>query len=307
MTTRASQVLSDLHWTEKYRPHTLDDVALEPDTRTLLEAYLAAGEIPHLLLGGPPGSGKTTVSRILLDQLDCATLTLNASSERGIDVVREKIGTFVTAVSPFRWNVVFLDEADQMTPDAQTAMRNLIESYADQARFVLTANQVHRIIGPIQSRCQVLTFGRPPLKERYRILVRVLESEGIEFEKATALAYAEKFPDLRRLLHQAQRRYLTAGADGTLPPVTADSSEVTGVDLFKMLCDKSWTGLRRVAASGDFDVQQGLRDLFYAIPDNHARVGFLRHVIGRGVHETGFTPDPVVLFLAVTAEAMEGL
>lgn len=305
MTT--SQVLKELHWTEKYRPHTLDDVALEPETRTLLEAYLSAGEIPHLLLGGPPGSGKTTVARIILDTLDCATLTLNASSERGIDVVREKIGTFVTAVSQFDWNIVFLDEADQMTADAQTAMRNLIESYADQARFILTANQVHKVIGPIQSRCQVLTLGRPPLKERYRILTRVLEAEDIRYDKATALAYAEKFPDLRRLLHQTQRRYLVAGADGTLPPVSADTGETTGADLFQMLTSKSWTGLRRVTTSGDFDVQQGLRDLFYAIPDDHPRVGFLRHVIGRGVHETGFTPDPVVLFLAVTAEAMEGL
>lgn len=300
-----TDVLQEVLWTEKYRPAELEQVALEPETRQVLNSYLLCGEIPHLLFVGPPGSGKTTIARILVRSLDCRTLTLNASSERGIDTVRQKIGSFVTAVSDARWNIVFLDEADAMTSDAQTAMRNLIESYAERARFILTANYGHRIIGPIQSRCQLLMFSRPPLKERFRILAAVLKTEEIQATPQVMLSYAEHFPDLRQMLMVAQRKYLGSG-NGTLP-MAEQGIGVNGPDIFKHVTGKNWTALRNLTKSGDFDPQLGLRELFHAIPDEHPKVGFLRHVVGRGVHEMGFTPDPVILFLGVCAEATEGL
>lgn len=291
-------------WVEKYRPTSLDDMALPEDTRRLMISYLEEGEIPHLLLEGPPGTGKTTIARILYNALDCRCLTLNASNERGIDTVRSKIANFVTMQSGARWQVVFLDEADAMTSDAQTSLRNLIESYAEQARFLLTANYPHRIIGPLRSRCQEITLGAPPLKERTRVLLRVLSEEGIEVEPLLALQYAEKYPDMRRMLWAAQRSYFSN--NGVLvPPTTA--SEVDGETLYKHLLTKNWTALRHAAADDGFDPQQSLRELFYAIPDDQPKCGFLRHIIGRGVHESGFSPDPVVLFLGTCAEAMEGL
>lgn len=296
-------VIQDVLWTEKYRPEKLEDLALESDNRAILNAYLKAGEIPHLLLVGPPGSGKTTTARILYRALDCKYMVLNASNERGIDVVRNKIGTFVTAITGARWNIPFLDEADAMTADAQTALRNMIEAHADRARFIFTANKLHRIIGAIQSRCQVLIFGPPPLKERYRILAKVLKAEGIAAEVPIIMGYAERYLDLRRMLFAAQRMYL---ARGELAPVQADSG-VDGETILELLLAKNWTGLRRLTTNDAFDPQQNLRELFWAIPDDHARAGFLRHIVGKGVHETAFTPDPVILFLGVCAEAMEGL
>jgi len=298
----STDLLKDLLWVEKYRPTQLEDLALDPETRQVLSAYLAAGEIPHLLLSGPPGTGKTTVARIIHHSLDCRVLSLNASSDRGIDVVRERVGSFVTAMGIHRWNLVFLDESDAMTPDAQTALRNLIESYADQARFILTANYLHKIIGPLQSRCQLLTLGRPPLKERFRILQGVLTAEGIEAPAPVILSYAERFPDLRKMLMSAQRAFL---AHGTLPSAVVEDA-VSGTSILEMMTAKNWTGLRRLTTDGNFDPQQALRDLFWAIPDDHPRVGFLRHVIGKAVHESGFSPDPVIHFLGSLAEVMEG-
>ncbi len=295
--------IKDVLWTEHYRPTRLDDLALEPANRAVLAAYIAAGEIPHILMVGPSGSGKTTIARILHRSLDCRRLVLNASAERGIDTVREKIGMFVTMMTDARWNIVFLDEADAMTADAQTALRNLIESYADRARFIFTANKQHRIIGAIQSRCQLLMILPPPLKERYRILAHVLEQENITAEPAVVLSYAERYPDLRRMLMTVQRAYL---AHGTLPSAQSEGSK-DGVPLLDLVLKKNWTGLRRLTTTDTFDPQEGLRSLFWAVPDDHPRAGFLRHVIGRGVHESGFTPDPVVHFLGTVAEAMEGL
>lgn len=322
MTTETG-VLTDVLWTEKYRPTSLNDVALEPETRQVLQSYIDAGEVPHMLLVGPPGGGKTTIARILIGALDCQVLGLNASAERGIDIVRDKIGRFVTSMFMRRWNVVFLDEADEMTSDAQTAMRNLIESYADRSRFILTANKGHKIIAPIQSRCQVFTLGRPPLKERWRILTSVLEAEGIAADPQLVLGYAEKYPDMRKMLMTAQKAYLAnaehsddcasgngGGCDCASPralPPAVSVETVGGAELYTLLIAKDWTSLRQRSALVDFDHQQALRDMFWAVPDNHPRAGFLRHILGRGVHETGFTPDPIVLFLGTCAEAMEGL
>lgn len=297
--------VQDVLWVEKFRPTKLEEVALEPATRTLIAEYIAAREIPHLLMVGPPGSGKTTVARILYKALDCRVMTLNASMERGIDTVREKIRAFASAISGARWNVIFLDEADALTADAQTALRNLIEAYAEGARFILTANLGHKIIGPIQSRCQMLTLGRPPFQERYRILASVLATEGITAEPTTILGYAEKYPDMRRMLMAAQKAWLGTARTG-LPPAV-EGERASGTDLFKMVLEKNWTALRRQSTDGAFDHQQALRELFWSVPDEHGKAGYLRHVFGRGVHETGFTPDPVVLFLAVCAEAMEGV
>lgn len=300
-----SEVLSDLLWTEKYRPQSLDGIAMDPAVRATFQSYLEAGEIPHLLLSGPAGSGKTTLARIFMRELDCAALVLNASSERGIDTVRGKIGSFVTAKNRHRWNIVLLDESDEMTADAQTALRNLMESYAKRSRFIFTANKVHKIIGPIQSRCQAFTMGRPPLKERYRILANVLKQEGVTVVPQTVLGYAEKFPDMRRMLFATQQALLSQG-DGQLP-VTNASNVADGAQMLEWLLAFNLTAFRHLGASPEFDAQQSFRELFYAIPLDHERAGFLCHVIGKGLHESGFTPDPIVLFQAVMGEAMEGL
>lgn len=200
-------ILSSL-WVEKYRPKRLEDVALAPAYREKLSGYLRDGMIPHMLFEGPPGSGKTTVARILIDSLDCEALRLNASDERGIDVVRGKIKNFARVSSMKKFKVVFMDEADALTDDAQDALRATMEAFAAMTRFVLTCNYLTKITEPIQSRCQtgLFHFSAMPQEEMARILKTILSSEKIGYEDADVAKHiAMCYPDMRRAISLAQQ------------------------------------------------------------------------------------------------------
>ena len=160
---------SDVMWVEKYRPTKFADMVLDADHKSALEGFLEDGSIPHLLRVGAVGSGKTTIGRILAKGLDCSVLEMNASDERGIDVVRDKVKRFLMTAGLRRWRVVFLDEADQLTPDAQACLRNVIERFSEHGRFLMTANFEDKIIEAVRSRCQILRFKTLDRKKVYKL------------------------------------------------------------------------------------------------------------------------------------------
>jgi len=286
-------------WTERYRPTTLDGVALLAETRSLIEGFLAAGEIPHLLLHGPSGTGKTTLAKILVGALDCQVLSLNASKERGIDVIRGQVSTFSRAVFGKRWNIVFLDEADKLTPDAQTALRNDMETFAGKTRFILTGNFLHKVIDPLQSRCMVVELSQMPLKERFGVLVRILESEGIDFTPYAILGLVERHTDMRRLLSQAQR---VALSEGSIHNVPEDTLAGSGVQVMDAIRRKDWPVLVQLSKSPGFDHRGVLQDMFWTITEEDQSAIDNRLVIARAVDRSGYTPDAVIHFLGTCAE-----
>lgn len=291
--------LGSVLWVERYRPTDLADMALPDDTRRLLQSWLDAGEIPHVLLIGPPGTGKTAIAQILIRGIDCSVLKLNASSERGIDTIRDQVARFARSKLTGKKNTVFLDEADELTRDAQTALRNTMEQYASRTRFILTGNSGYKIIGAIQSRCSVIEQGPPPFKERARILMDIVRAELPDkaLDPDTVLSYVHAHRDMRRMISAAQ---MSVQTHGKLVPAALLS--FSGEDVFKKVVAKDYRGLVALTNDSSFDHAGALRELFFAIPDEHPQAASWRATVGKSVHESGYTPDSVVLFLATCAD-----
>jgi len=197
-------------WVEKYRPSKLDGyVWRDENQKAQVESWVKQGSIPHLLLSGSPGIGKTTLAKILLNELEIPeydVLEINASRERGIGEVRDRITNFISMMPFGPFKVVLLDEADYLTPEAQAAMRGVMEEYASTSRFILTCNHPNQIIPAIHSRCQQFHFEKIDQTEFTARAATILVEENVEFDLDTLDTYVKvTYPDLRKCINLVQQ------------------------------------------------------------------------------------------------------
>jgi len=195
---------------EKYRPRKLEDIVLTTEERLYFESLKSKEEIPNLLFAGNPGTGKTTLSKIIAtDILDCQYLYINASDENGIDTIRSKVIGFASTKSlDGKLKIVLFDECDALTLDSQKALRNVIEEYSENTRFIFTCNYLFKIIPALQSRCQIFSL-TPPLDGVLNRVVSIFKNEGItvpdtEKQKLVELVRSG-YPDLRRVINDIQK------------------------------------------------------------------------------------------------------
>ena len=194
-------------WVEKYRPTQLDNYIGNDHLKSKVSVYLESGDIPHLLLFGRAGTGKTTLAKLLVNNIDCDYLYINASDENSVDVVREKVKNFASTLGFKDMKVIILDECDYITPNAQAALRNLMETFSKNCRFILTCNYVERIIDPIQSRCQSFQIIPPDRKQVAQHLANILNNENVQYDvKDIATIVNGGYPDIRRVINGAQRQ-----------------------------------------------------------------------------------------------------
>ena len=252
-------------WVEKYRPQDLSTYVGNENLKRKVERFLDDGNVPHLLLYGRAGGGKTTLAKIIVNHVECDYLYINASDERNIDLVRDKLKTFASSVGFKPMKIVILDEADYLNVNsAQPALRNLMETFSAHCRFILTCNYVEKIIDPIQSRCQTYKIVPPSKKEVALHSKIILEKEQISFDlDDLALVVTAGYPDMRKVINELQRMSidgkLTVDKDGmihnefklqfldairngeslgTIRKMVADSNFTEYTELYRLLYDE---------------------------------------------------------------------
>ena len=193
-------------WVEKYRPQTLDTYIGNDHLKSKVEVYLESGDLPHLLLYGKAGTGKTTLAKLLVNNIECDYLYINASDENNVDTVRTKVKNFASTIGFKDMKIIILDECDYITPNAQAALRNLMETFSKHCRFILTCNYVERIIDPIQSRCQSFQIVPPSKSDVAKHLHNILVKENVmDTMEDIKVLVDSGYPDIRRVINSAQR------------------------------------------------------------------------------------------------------
>ena len=257
-------------WVEKYRPNKLDNYIGNEHLKSKVSVYLESGDIPHLLLFGRAGTGKTTLAKLLVNNIDCDYLYINASDENSVDVVREKVKNFASTLGFKDMKVIILDECDYITPNAQAALRNLMETFSKNCRFILTCNYVERIIDPIQSRCQSFQIVPPDRKQVAQHLANILNNENVQYDiKDIATIVNGGYPDIRRVINGSQRQVVEGKLVIDENTITQNDYKLQVLEILKTQDKKnSFQNIRQLLADSKVtDFSDLFRLLFDTVDD----------------------------------------
>jgi DNA polymerase III delta prime subunit len=306
---------SEFLLTEKYRPQVIDDCILPDDTKKTFKEFVQKGEIPNLLLAGPPGIGKTTIAKALCNELGADYYVINGSDEgRFLDTVRNQAKNFASTVSltgSSKHKVIIVDESDNTTNDVQLLLRANIEAFYNNCRFIFTCNYKNKIIEPLHSRCAVIDF---TIKGKQRVqlagsffqrLQTILDTERIEYDqKVVAELVTKHFPDFRRVLNEIQR-YSTGGKIDA--GILASFSDISVNELIKNLKEKNFTEVRKwVVSNLDNDAPVLLRRVYDACYDylSPQSIPAAVLVIAKYQYQCAFVCDQEINLLAALTELM---
>jgi len=293
-------------WIEKYRSENLEQYIGNDVIKSRIEDCIEQNDIPHFIFAGTAGTGKTTLAKLIVSNIKCDYIYINASDENGIDVIREKVKGFASAASFQPLKVVILDESDFLTQPAQAALRNIIEEYSASTRFVLTCNYIERLIEPLQSRCEIHMLKPPSMGEVAKhVVTNILEVENVEFDiKEVAALIKDSYPDVRSIIKNLQ-----AGTKDNKFTFTVSSTDWLNklTDVLASRDKKAWYTIRQLVADVQVDdFQTAYRYMF----DNLEKYSFghdaeISVVLDDFIWRAGVVPDKEINFAACIAKILE--
>ena len=292
---------------EKYRPTQLENYVGNEHIKKTISQYLGQNDIQNLIFYGPAGTGKTTLAKLIVKNLDCDYLYINASDERGIETIRDKVSGFASSASFKSIKVVILDEADFLTIQAQASLRNVIETFSRTTRFILTCNYVERIIDPLQSRCQTLKVIPPTKKDVAKHITWILEQEGTAFEIEDIVTIVNQFyPDLRKCLNTIQ----LSTQDQKLvidKSILVSSNYMTQVLKELQKSKPNWREIRQIIANANI---QDFEELYRYLYDNASvyadgNEGMVAVYINEYSYQANFRIDKEINAMALIAKLIE--
>jgi len=298
-------------WVEKYRPHTIQDCILPDAMKATFQEYVNRKEVPNLLLSGTAGIGKTTVAKAMCDEIGIDYLVINGSDNRGISTIQIDVKNYATSMSfSGGKKVVIIDEADNLTADAQKALRGIIEEVSINCSFIFTCNFKNRIMDAIHSRCSVIDFKANGSKAKmatqfFKRVEHILETEGIEYDKEVVAAVITKhFPDNRRILNELQRYSVAGRID---KGILASVSDVQINELVKSLKTKDFANCRKwVTSNLDNDPARIFRTLYdklyEALQANSVPPMVL--ILAKYQYQAAFVADAEINLIACLTEIM---
>ena len=289
-------------WCEKYRPSNLADYVGNDNLKEKVKQYIKENDIPHLLLYGGAGTGKTTLAKLITKSIKCDVLYINASDDNGIDTIRVKIKNFASTIGFNGLKVIILDEADYLTPAGQAGLRNTMETYSMNTRFILTCNYHERITEPIQSRCQAYQIHPPTKKDVAANLVNILKKENVKFDKdGVVLLVNSHYPDIRAIINTAQRGVIDGELKLTKEDVLSGDIKSKLIDMLKDSNKKMvFSNIRQLVADNGLKNFNDLYTEMYEKVDSYAgnNTGEVILALAEGQFQEATVADREICFMA---------
>jgi len=293
-------------WIEKYRSENLDQYIGNEVIKSRIEDCIKQNDIPHFIFAGTAGTGKTTLAKLIINNVKCDHIYLNASDENGIDMIREKVKGFASAASFQPIKIVILDEADFLTQPAQAALRNIIEEYSVSTRFILTCNYIERLIEPIQSRCETHMLKPPSMGEVAKhVCTNILDVEKIEYDiKEVAALIKDNYPDIRSIIKNLQAGVKDNKFTFTISNIDWLNKLIT---ILQKPSKNSWIEMRQIVADAQVDDFQPLIEHLFENVEKYGS-GFEAEIIielDETQYRSRMVPDKEISIAALLSKLLQ--